>query len=434
MKMKTEYLNKLFMPFGISGNIYLLGALGQGLGPLLLTPILTRRLSIEEFGEITFVTAFASILGIFFSFGLPIVISRTYVLDVKSRKSINNWFNKIIILYILISIFLSFINFNFIYLIILAISLNFSCLQLILPFARAKNKATSFALISIIGTILPSAFVIFNSLNDVLITNLSALQIGAIVSSIISFLLIRSKQVSGSNLEKYSIKSSLKSSYPILPHMFAMMALLNIDKVIFGQQLDKSDSGFIQVIMLIAMAPIMILSALNHAWLNQILLQLKANYSKALSALNQTILNLTVLTGLVAFISYLLHKKLIELLNPNIVSSNSITRTVVLGFMCSFIYVIYLANTHLLTWQNRFWILGFTTPISVFAQSFVIYLTIEQLNYLSAPLGLGCALTLQIFLLRLSRQNTKTQKAITPVVQLVPVMAFWFTALFFLYF
>ena len=434
MKNRIKSINSLFMPFGVTGSIYLLGALGQGLGPLILTPILTRRLSVHDYGEITFITASASILGILFSFGLPIVISRSYVLDINSRFSINYWFNKIIITYLLISIFLFFVNFNFFYLIVLAISLNFSCLQLILSLARAKNKAISFALISILGTLLPSSLVIFNSLNENFISNISALQLGAIFSSIFSFLLIRSKQKTGSLLKKYSVKKSLKASYPILPHMFAMMALVNVDKVIFGQQLDKSDSGFIQVIMLIATAPIMVLSALNHAWLNQILLQLKENSTKAFASLNQTILKLITLSGLIVFMGFLLHRQLIQILNPNLIINREITKTVVLGLICSFIYIIYLANTHLLTWQNKFWILGITTPLSVFVQSLVIYFTIEKLNYLSAPLGLGSALTMQILLLQIARLNTKTQKAITSIIQLAPLVTFWIIALFFLQF
>jgi hypothetical protein len=40
--MKNNNLfSKVLMPFGKSGNIYLLGAIGQGLGPIILTPILT---------------------------------------------------------------------------------------------------------------------------------------------------------------------------------------------------------------------------------------------------------------------------------------------------------------------------------------------------------------------------------------------------------
>ena len=151
------------MPFGLSGNTYLIGAIGQGLGPLLLTPILTRRLAIQEFGEITFVTAISAILGILFSFGLPIIISRSYVLDENSRFSINLWFKKIIVIYIIISIILlPIVNFS-IYVAVAGISLTFACMQLILPLARAQDRAKAFATISIVGTLLPSVIVIINT-------------------------------------------------------------------------------------------------------------------------------------------------------------------------------------------------------------------------------------------------------------------------------
>ena len=74
--MKNNYLfSKVLMPFGKSGNTYLLGAIGQGLGPVILTPILTRMLSVQSYGEITFITSFAAILGILLSFGLPIAFT-----------------------------------------------------------------------------------------------------------------------------------------------------------------------------------------------------------------------------------------------------------------------------------------------------------------------------------------------------------------------
>ena len=56
--------SKVLMPFGKSGNIYLFGAIGQGLGPVILTPILTRMLSVQSFGEITFIISFAAILSL----------------------------------------------------------------------------------------------------------------------------------------------------------------------------------------------------------------------------------------------------------------------------------------------------------------------------------------------------------------------------------
>ena len=419
------------MPFGLAGNVYLLGALGQGLGPVLLTPILTRRLSVTDFGEVTFVTATASILGILFSFGLPIVISRSYVLDDKSRPSIISWFNKVIYFYLALSILILFINPNSIYAYVFAVALTFSCMQLILPLARAQDKSTSFALISVLGTLLPSIAIIFNSFTGVSVTNLTALQIGSLLAAILSFLMVRTKVGSGQKLNKYDLKNSLRSAYPILPHMFAMMALLNIDKVIFGQEIGKSFSGFIQVIMLVATAPIMILSALNHAWLNQVLLQLKDNSTNAFSALNATISKLLALSVFLIIFIVALNSQIIQVLNPNLKITSEVSKTIILTALCGLIYVIYLANTHLLTWLNKFWVLGISTPLSVIFQAILIYLTIDSLGYLSAALGLGTALTLQILLLQIARNKTESRNAIKPIWQITPLVIFWSVAVFF---
>jgi O-antigen/teichoic acid export membrane protein len=432
MKKSLTSFTKLFMPFGLAGNVYLLGALGQGLGPVLLTPILTRRLSITDFGEVTFVTATSSILGILLSFGLPIVISRSYVLDAKSRPSIISWFNKIIYFYLALSILILFINPNFIYSYIFAIALTFSCMQLILPLARAQDKSTSFALISVLGTLLPSLAIIFNSFTGLSVTNLTALQIGSLLAAMLSFLMVRTKVVSGQKLNKYDLKNSLRSAYPILPHMFAMMALLNIDKVIFGQEIGKSFSGFIQVIMLVATAPIMILSALNHAWLNQVLSQLKDNSTNAFSALNATISKLLALSVFLIIFIVALNSQIIQVLNPNLKITSEVSKTIILTALCGLIYVIYLANTHLLTWLNKFWVLGISTPLSVIFQAVVIYLTIDSLGYLSAALGLGAALTLQILLLQIARNKTESKNAIKPIWQITPLVIFWSVAVLFL--
>jgi O-antigen/teichoic acid export membrane protein len=420
------------MPFGLAGNVYLLGALGQGLGPVLLTPILTRRLSVTDFGEVTFVTATASILGILFSFGLPIVISRSYVLDDKSRPSINSWFNKVIYIYLALSILILLINPKSIYAYIFAIALTFSCMQLILPLARAQDKSTSFALISVLGTLLPSIAIIFNSFTGFSVTNLTALQIGSLLAAILSFLMVRIKVGNGQKLNKYDLKNSLKSAYPILPHMFAMMALLNIDKVIFGQEIGKSFSGFIQVIMLVATAPIMILSALNHAWLNQVLLQLKDSSTNAFLALNKTIVKLLALAVLLIIFIVTFNSQIIQVLNPNLKITSEVSKTIILTSLCGLIYVIYLANTHLLTWLNKFWVLGISTPLSVIFQAIVIYLTIDFLGYLSAALGLGAALTLQILLLQIIRNKTESRNAIKPIWQITPLVIFWSVAVIFL--
>lgn len=420
------------MPFGRSGNIYLFGAVGQGLGPVILTPILTRMLSIESYGEITFITSFASILGILFSFGLPIVISRSYVLDEESRPSINKWFKQIVLIYFSLSSLLLIFGGATINLSILSLAFPFALMQLVLPLARAQDKAKEFAAISILGTLAPSVAVIINSTFENPLADSKALIVGAIVGSLIAVLLISPKVKSGKIVSKYSIFNSVKIAYPVLPHMFAMVALINIDKVIFGQQIDKTFSGYLQVIMLVGTAPIMILSALNHAWLNQILLNLKNNAVKAFDNLNSTILRLFKLSALLVLFITVFNKPIIGLLNPKLEVTTEVQKTIILSSIATFIYVIYLANTHLLTWQGKFWVLGITTPSAVILQSSVIYLTLNSIGYLAAALGFGVALTLQVLLLEGFRSKTQTKSAIRVKYLVFSIVTFWLVAALFL--
>ena len=431
MKLNSS-LSKILMPFGRSGNIYLFGAVGQGLGPVILTPILTRMLSVESYGEITFITSFASILGILFSFGLPIVISRSYVLDEESRPSIDKWFKQIVLIYFSVSILLLIFGEATINLSILSLAFPFALMQLVLPLARAQDKAKEFAAISILGTLAPSVAVIINSAFENPLADSKALIVGAIVGSLIAVLLISSKVKSGLIVSKYSFFNSVKIAYPVLPHMFAMMALINIDKVIFGQQIDKTFSGYLQVIMLVGTAPIMILSALNHAWLNQILLQLKNNAVKAFDNLNSTILRLFTLSALLVLFITVFNKPIIGLLNPKLELTTEVQKTIILSSIATFIYVIYLANTHLLTWQGKFWVLGITTPSAVILQSLVIYSSLNSIGYLAAALGFGSALTLQVLLLEGFRSKTQTKSAIRVKYLVFSIVTFWLVAALFL--
>ena len=429
---KLNQITKVFMPFGKSGNIYLFGALGQGLGPVVLTPILTRILDVKSYGEITFITSFAAILGILFSLGLPIVISRSYVLEEESRPSITRWFKQITISYLLLSAVLITFAGNNLNLFILAVAFPFAAMQLILPLARAQDKASQFAFISFIGTLLPSIGVVLNNSIDSPISNPGALGLGAIIGAFISFVLVSTKNDSTLRLSKYSLSNSIKIGYSILPHMFAMVALLNIDKVIFGNQLDKTFSGYLQVIMLVGTAPILILSALNHAWLNQILLQLKSNSIKAFADLNETIIKLFILILILVGIINVLSTQIINVLNPNLLVNSEVQKTIILTSIVSFIYVVYLANTHLLTWQKKFWVLGITTPASVVLQSVIIYLSLNSLGYLSAAIGFGSALTLQVLLLEISRSKTESKGAINRWYLTGSISLFWLLAALFL--
>jgi O-antigen/teichoic acid export membrane protein len=122
-----------------------------------------------------------------------------------------------------------------------------------------------------IGTLLPGLVIIISGFWGVQNNPTQVLNSGSIISSIIVLLLVRDFHLSKTINEKYNFINSIRTGLPILPHMLAMIALVNVDKIIFGRYLDLESSGYIQIMMLVGTAPIMILGALNHAWLNQVL-------------------------------------------------------------------------------------------------------------------------------------------------------------------
>jgi O-antigen/teichoic acid export membrane protein len=427
MRVKFKMIRKILMPFGVSGNIYLLGAIGQGLGPIFLTPFLTRQLTPQEFGQVTYVTAIAAVIGVILSLGLPIVISRSYVLDSKSRVTISSWNKTLVGIYLALAVILFILNLNqfLILTAIISISLSFGIIQLLLPFARARNQSTVFVAISIIGTLLPGLVIIISGFWGVQNNPTQVLNLGSILSSIIVLLLVKEFHLSRTINEKYNLFNSIKTGLPILPHMLAMIALVNVDKIIFGRYFDIEASGYIQIMMLVGTAPIMILSALNHAWLNQVLQSLKSNKNKAYKSINETVSKLFTICFILLFVIIIFLNIILEILNPYILSNRIDTQVVVLSASASTLYVIYLANTHVLTWAKKFWILAFSTPISVIVQSIVIYLTLEDLGFLSAGLGLGIALSLQNIMLDIFQQKTLGNSVISLRLKVIGFMPFW---------
>jgi O-antigen/teichoic acid export membrane protein len=436
MRVKFEKIYKILMPFGVSGNIYLLGAVGQGLGPIFLTPFLTRQLTPQEFGQVTYVTAVAAVIGVILSLGLPIVISRSYVLDSKSRATISSWNKKLVGIYLSLAIVLFIFSLNRFSVVtsILSISLAFGIIQLLLPFARARNQSIVFVSISIIGTLLPGLVIIVSEFWQVQNNPTQVLNLGSIISSILVLLLLRDFHLSVTINKKYNLFNSIKTGLPILPHMLAMIALVNVDKIIFGRYLDIESSGYIQIMMLVGTAPIMILSALNHAWLNQVLQSLKSHKNKAYKSINETVSKLFIICFILLIVIIMFSNVILEILNPFIILNGIDTQVVVLSTSASTMYVIYLANTHVLTWAKKFWILAISTPISVLVQSIVIYLTLDDLGFLSAGLGLGIALTLQIVILDIFQQRTLGNSVISLRLKVIGFMPFWIIFLIFINF
>lgn len=226
--------------------------------------------------------------------------------------------------------------------------------------------------------------------------------------------------------------NSFKSSIVILPHLFAIIGIMNIDRLIFGLAFDKTSSGYLQIIMLVGTAPILILGALNHAWLNQNLIQLKNNPKTGFKHINLIIKRLLGLTFLISLTIYLLINPILSLLNPNLIITDQIIETIILTLISSGMYIIYIANTHLLIWKNKFSYLAITTPCALIFQILIIQFSINQFGYLAAAFGFGAALSIQIIMLSIIRNKLKMNDAIDIKIMIFTITIFWFMSALYL--
>jgi hypothetical protein len=181
--------------------------------------------------------------------------------------------------------------------------------------------------------------------------------------------------------------------------------------------------------MLVGTSPMLILGALNHAWMYQVLTQLKNNVDVGINNLNKNILKLYILSFVIGTFVFIFHKEIITLLNPNIEISQNVTFSIVLSLLVSFLYICYLAKTHIILWKNKFWIFSITTPLSLLSQSIFILLTVNDLSYLSAVIGLGIAFTFQIFLLEILNIILKISETIKRVYIFLGLILFLFATI-----
>ncbi|MGA0986136.1 MAG: lipopolysaccharide biosynthesis protein, partial [Candidatus Nanopelagicales bacterium] len=65
---------------------YVFGSAVQGLTPFLLTPVLTRTLSQEQFSDFVLFISIGTVLSFLFALGLPAALTRELILDKNNSK------------------------------------------------------------------------------------------------------------------------------------------------------------------------------------------------------------------------------------------------------------------------------------------------------------------------------------------------------------
>jgi O-antigen/teichoic acid export membrane protein len=123
---------------------------------------------------------------------------------------------------------------------------------------------------------------------------------------------------------------------------------------------------------------------------------------------------------------------IVNLLNPNLTITQQIRETILLTLLSSGIYIIYIANTHILIWKNRFSYLAITTPLALLIQVIFIQLLIHDYGYLAAAIGFGSALTIQVIMLAWIRRKLNLREAIDSKIMIFTIAIYWTMTAFYL--
>lgn len=417
-----------------NASLYLTGSLIQGLTPFLLTPVLTRALEPETFSRFVLFIAIGTVLSFLFTLGLPAALTRELIM---SKKEFDNNLSAIGYLkirwlqvaFILIVFSLFFDHMLELMLISVSLGLLLALVQIDLAIFRALQKAKEFVYTAVASTALPTALIAVLLLGGYF--EEIFLQIYLIF--VLILVLILFKPYLNVNKKINNLKPLIKMGGPTILHGIGMSLMQYGDRIVIAAALGLTAAGQVQIASLLGTASILLLSTLNNAWMPVVLEKFSEARSTGEKFLNQSSIKLA---GFISFISVtvmLLVDPLLKLFAPAAYKTDELVPVVIIMSIGAPLYIIYLRNTHILTYLGKFQSLAWITPISISLQISSIFVFAKSFELLSVSFAILFSVISQALLTQLVIQKIYPKNSLT----YVPIAFFFLliiTALLLLYF
>ena len=396
---------------------YVFGSLSQALVSLFLFPILTKTSDKSSFGLLVTAISISTILSYVFALGLPAVVSRQVIFDRSNSKSLKNYLDArsqlILLLLFLLNLFFIPINLNINFeniFLILSGSIYLSVTQIKLSIYRSEFKSTKFILLAIASTGIPlTVTTIFSYYNY---KNLIEIYYFTLFSTIISIIGVTKNNFKS---KKIVISPLIKTGYPMIAHGVAISIFQYGDKVAGYLGVDSNFSAEIAILSLILTAPMLLLNTLNNAWLPSSLEAFKKSQKNGYLYSNKTAHQITILISILIGMILVLIDPFLKLVVSNSYDSVAIKKSLFIGLFITPFYVTYLQNSHLITIQKKFKILGIVTPISATIQFLFTFILVKNLGLMAVAIGLIIAICCQSILTTIILKSSGKLK-IYPVV------------------
>ena len=246
--------------------------------PFIMLPLLTRYLSVEEFGVLGVVTVVVSILAIVIGFNPSVfIITKFYKTE---KKTLGLYIYNIFLISILCCsvIALSFMCFpgllldygisQTMFVVIILVSLNRVIMSLGLAVLQMQKKALDYFRINIVFATLMLILVYFllvvfaNGWESVLISEL-------VVGILLSVLMLRFLKRDGyitPNLQASAVKDFMHFSLPLIPHVLAFWVMNFIDRLFLAEMTDMKTVGLYSTAYMLGLGLSLLHESIHRAW------------------------------------------------------------------------------------------------------------------------------------------------------------------------
>ncbi len=280
------------MSFIKNSSIYLTSNLLNAVIPFLLLPILTRYLTVEEYGQIAIFQMLLSGISTFIGLNTVGAATRKYYdnVSITTLREFNGSCIQILIISSVVCLFFSYIMIDEIsqFLSIpsswVFIGIIISILTYLVTFLlsqwQIRNEAKNFGMLqvsgSIINMLLSLQFVIL--LNYGVNGRINAQLLALIITSIIAIIILyRKKLITLFAYQPKKIKEALQFGIPLIPHHIGIFLISAVDRFFINKELGLVQAGIYMVAAQLSSSLAILFDAINKAYVPWLFEKLKKN-------------------------------------------------------------------------------------------------------------------------------------------------------------
>lgn len=376
-KYKSSESVKAFLIYGFS-NIMI------GLSPFLMTPILTRYLTKEEFGSYYLFLSLFNILTIIATMNAHVAVTVNY--NKLSSIDFKTFFSSLIIIplvFIVLSISITFVfsitdlfEIDY-YLVLFCVASAFFNAYILysLSYFQISVKPKLFfftrAFQTLFDIIIALGFL--TMFNDSFEARIESHFLTIAFTSIFCLSLLYKIGVIVRSVNPIYIKKSLLFGMPLIPHSLAALVIMNTDRYFLTEILDASSSGLFSSVLIIAGIMMLYIEPVNKAFAPWLLSKLENGNSEDKFVIVRFTYGLSISFILFALLLFVVKDFLYYIIvQPEYYSTKEIFPIVLLGFCFQGMY--YLVTNYLLHSEKTKTLASITVFVSIVgsALSFIL--------------------------------------------------------------